>query len=37
MVEGKLWKENEKENFVRVCLVEWRGRKINFGAQVFSP
>ena len=34
-VDEKLWKENRKENFFRVCLVGWRGRKINGGAQVF--
>ena len=36
-VDGKLWKENEKKKFFRVYLVGWRGRKINSGAQVFSP
>ena len=34
-MDEKLWKENRKENFFRVCLVGWRERKINGGAQVF--
>ena len=34
-VDVKLWKENRKKNCYRVCLVGWRGRKINGGAQVF--
>ena len=36
-VDGKLWRENREENFFGVCLVGWRRRKINGGAQVFSP
>ena len=36
-MDGKLWKENGNENFFEVCLVRWRGRKINGGAQVFLP
>ena len=31
-MNGKLWRENEKENFFKVCLIGWRGRKINGGA-----
>ena len=36
MVDGKLWRENWKGNFFRVCLVKWGGRKINSEAQMFS-
>ena len=36
-MDGKLWKENGNENIFEVCLVRWSGRKINGGAQVFSP
>ena len=36
-MDGKLWKENEKENIFRVCLVGWGERKINGGARMFSP
>ena len=35
-MDGKLWKENGKENFFGVCLVGWGGRKINGGTRVFS-
>ena len=28
-VDENFWRENEKENFFRVFLVGWRGRKIN--------
>ena len=35
-MDEKLWRENRRENFFGVCLVGWRGRKINSGAQVFS-
>ena len=31
-MDEKLWKENGKKNFLRVCLVRWGGRKINGGA-----
>ena len=36
-MDGKLWRENRKENFFGMCLVEWGGRKISNGIQVFSP
>jgi len=36
-MDGKLWRENGKENFFEVCLVGWGGKKINCGPQVFSP
>ena len=36
-MDEKLWRENRRENFFGVCLVGWRGRKINSGVQVFSP
>ena len=37
-MDGKLWRENGKENFFGVYLVEWGGKKINGGPQgVFSP
>ena len=36
MVDGKLLRENGKENFFGVCLVEWGGMKINSRAWVFS-
>ena len=32
--DGKLWRENRKENVFRVCLVGWRERKINGGEWV---
>ena len=34
-IDRKLWRENGKNNFFGVCLVGWRERKINGGAQVF--
>ena len=34
-MDGKLWRENRKENFFVVCLVGWRERKINGGTHVF--
>ena len=36
-MDGKFWRENGKENFFGVCLIGWGRRKINGGAQVFSP
>ena len=36
MVDGKLWRENGKENFFKVCLVRWGGRKINGRIWMFS-
>ena len=36
-MDGKLWRENEKENFFDVCLVVWEGKKINGRIRVFSP
>ena len=36
-MDGKLWRENVKEKFFGVYLVRCGGRKINGGAQVFSP
>ena len=35
-VDRKFWRENENKIFFGVCLVGWRGRKINSGVQVFS-
>ena len=35
-MDEKFWRENGKENFFEVCLIGWRRRKINDGAQVFS-
>ena len=35
-MDGKLWKENGKENFFGVYLVGWGEKKINGGPQVFS-
>ena len=37
MVDGKLLRENGKENFFGVCLVGWGGMKIDSRAWVFSP
>ena len=28
-MDERLWRENGKENFFEMCLVGWRGRKIN--------
>ena len=36
MVDGKLWRENGKENFSKLCLVRWGGRKINDRTWMFS-
>ena len=30
--DGKLWRENKRKNFFKVCLIGWRGRKRNSGA-----
>ena len=35
-MDGKFWKENEKENFFGACLVRWRGKKINSETHIFS-
>ena len=37
MVDGKLLRENGKENFFGVCLVGWGGMKKNSRALLFSP
>ena len=26
--EGKFWRENERENLFRVCLVGWEGKEL---------
>ena len=31
-MDGKLWRENRKGNFFRLCLVGWGEKKINDGA-----
>ena len=36
-MDGKFWRENKKENIFRLRLVGWEEKKINGGAQVFSP
>ena len=28
-MDESLWRENGKENFFKMCLVGWGGRKIN--------
>ena len=29
--DGKLWRENKRKNFFKVCLIGWRERKRNSG------
>ena len=35
-MDGKFWRENGNKNFFEVCLVGWRGKKINGEAWVCS-
>ena len=39
MMDEKLWREKgkkKKKNFFGMCLVRWKGKKINSEAQMFS-
>ena len=35
-MDKKFWRANGKENFLKVCLIGWKERKINGEIKVFS-